>query len=314
MTPSCAALPPLPLPATVDAVVALLATENYVCDRRLATALFLSLKLARPLFLEGEPGVGKTELAKSLAKCLNTALLRVQCYEGLDIAQTAYEWNVARQMIEIRLAEAENAATRTLDRERVTRSLYERSMLIERPLLQALTQAQSPVLLIDELDRADEPFDAFLLEVLAENQLTIPELGTIRASAPPITLITSNRTREIHDALKRRCLYHWVDFPSVERELDIVRLKAPGASESLYRQVVEFVQRMRTLDLFKAPGVAETIDWVNALVALNAIRLDPATVQDTLGVLLKYQDDIVKLQSGDTAKLLDELRARALLD
>ena len=305
---------PTPKPDSVDAVIALLATENYVCDRRLATALFLSLKLARPLFLEGEPGVGKTELAKTLAAALNTALLRIQCYEGLDVAQTAYEWNVARQMIEIRLAEAAHAITDEAGRERLTHSLYARSMLIERPLLQALTQTVSPVLLIDELDRADEPFDAFLLEVLAENQLTIPEFGTVKATAPPITIITSNRTREIHDALKRRCLYHWVDFPSVERELEIVRLKAPGAADRLYVQVVEFVQRMRTLDLFKAPGVAETIDWTNALVALNAIRLDPATVQDTLGVLLKYQDDIVKLQSGDTAKLLDELRARALLD
>ena len=305
---------PLALPDSVDAVIALLATESYVCDRRLATALYLSLKLARPLFLEGEPGVGKTELAKTLAAALNTTLLRVQCYEGLDIAQAAYEWNVARQMVEIRLAEAAHAIHDDTDRERLTHSLYTRSMLIERPLLQALTQTQSPVLLIDELDRADEPFDAFLLEVLAENQITIPELGSIKASAPPITIITSNRTREIHDALKRRCLYHWVEFPSVERELEIVRLKAPGAAERLYVQVVEFVQRMRTLDLFKAPGVAETIDWTNALVALNAIRLDPATVHDTLGVLLKYQDDIVKLQSGDTAKLLDELRARALLD
>ncbi len=300
----------LQLPTSVDAVIALLATENYVCDRQLATALFLSLKLQRPLFLEGEPGVGKTELAKTLARCLNTLLLRVQCYEGLDVSQTAYEWNVARQMIEIRLAEAAHET----DKQQLTQNLYARSMLIERPLLQALTQPQSPVLLIDELDRADEPFDAFLLEVLAENQITIPEFGTVKATAPPITIITSNRTREIHDALKRRCLYHWVAFPSVERELDIVRLRAPGASERLYVQVVEFVQRMRTLDLFKAPGVAETIDWTNALVALNAIRLDPATVQDTLGVLLKYQDDIVKLQGGDTFKLLDELKARALLD
>jgi MoxR-like ATPase len=300
----------LPLPDSIDAVIALLATENYVCDRRLATALFLSLKLQRPLFVEGEPGVGKTELGKTLARALGTQLLRVQCYEGLDVAQTAYEWNVARQMIEIRLAEAVHET----DKQRLTQNLYARSMLIERPLLQALTKEQSPVLLIDELDRADEPFDAFLLEVLAENQITIPELGTIKASAAPITIITSNRTREIHDALKRRCLYHWVDFPSVERELDIVRLKAPGASERLSVQVVEFVQRMRTLDLFKAPGVAETIDWTNALVALNAVSLDPATVQDTLGVLLKYRDDIVKLQSGDTAKLLDELRARAILE
>jgi MoxR-like ATPase len=302
------------LPESVDAVITLLAAENYVCDRRLATALFLSLKLGRPLFLEGEPGVGKTELAKALSSALGARLLRLQCYEGLDVAQTAYEWNVARQMIEIRLAEAAHAIGNEADRERLAHDLYARSMLIERPLLQALTQEHSPVLLIDELDRADEPFDAYLLEVLAENQITIPELGAIKAVAPPITIITSNRTREIHDALKRRCLYHWVDFPSVERELEIVRLKVPGVAERLSRQVVEFVQRMRTLDLFKAPGVAETIDWTNALVALNAMRLDPATVHDTLGVLLKYQDDIVRLQSGDTAKLLDELKARAILD
>ncbi len=304
----------LKLPTTVDAVIDLLAAENYVCDRRLATALFLALKLRRPLFLEGEPGVGKTELAKTLAVALSTALLRVQCYEGLDVAQTAYEWNVARQMVEIRLAEAAHAIHDAADRDRLAHSLYTRAMLIERPLLQALTQERSPVLLIDELDRADEPFDAFLLEVLAENQITIPELGPIKASAPPITIITSNRTREIHDALKRRCLYHWVEFPDVERELDIVRRKAPGASERLYRQVVEFVQRMRGLDLFKAPGVAETIDWTNALVALNAMRLDPATVHDTLGVLLKYQDDIARMGGGDTQKILDELKARAVLD
>jgi MoxR-like ATPase len=301
---------PLPLPDSVDAVVALLATQNYVCDRRLATALFLSLKLERPLFVEGEPGVGKTELGKVLAQALGTVLLRVQCYEGLDVAQTAYEWNVARQMIEIRLAEAVHET----DRGKLVRSLYSRDMLIERPLLAALTQPRSPVLLIDELDRADEPFDAFLLEVLAENQITVPELGTLRAIAPPITVITSNRTREIHDALKRRCLYHWVEFPSLERELEIVRLKAPGAAERLRVQAVEFVQRMRTLDLFKAPGVAETIDWTQALVALNAVRLDPQTVHDTLGVLLKHQDDIVRMQGGDTIKLLEELRARAVLD
>ncbi len=304
----------LHLPASVDAVVELLAAQNYLCDRRLATALFLALKLRRPLFLEGEPGVGKTELAKTLAAALGTALLRLQCYEGLDVAQTAYEWNVARQMVEIRLAEAAHAIHDDADRDRLAHSLYSRAMLIERPLLQALTQPRSPVLLIDELDRADEPFDAFLLEVLAENQITIPELGAVKASAPPITIITSNRTREIHDALKRRCLYHWVEFPDVERELAIVRRKAPGASERLYRQAVEFVQRMRTLDLFKAPGVAETIDWTNALVALNAMRLDPATVHDTLGVLLKYQDDIARMGGGDTAKILDELKARALLD
>ena len=304
----------LKLPDSVDAVIALLATENYLCDRRLATALFLALKLRRPLFLEGEPGVGKTELAKSLSSALGTLMLRVQCYEGLDVAQTAYEWNVARQMVEIRLAEAAHTLADEGERERLAHSLYSRSMLIERPLLQALTQERSPVLLIDELDRADEPFDAYLLEVLAENQITIPELGAVRAEAPPITIITSNRTREIHDALKRRCLYHWVEFPDVERELEIVRLKAPGAPERLSIQVVEFVQRMRTLDLFKAPGVAETIDWTNALVALNAMRLDPQTVHDTLGVLLKYQDDIARMQGGDTAKLLDELRAKAVLE
>jgi len=301
---------PASLPTSVDGVIAGLAAHDYVCDRRLATALYLSLKLARPLFLEGEPGVGKTELAKALAAMLGTKLLRLQCYEGLDVAQTAYEWNVARQMVEIRLAEAAHE----VDHDRIIKSLYSREMLIERPLLQALTQAQSPVLLIDELDRADEPFDAFLLEVLAENQITIPELGTVRAEAPPFTLITSNRTREVHDALKRRCLYHWVEFPDVERELQIVRLKAPGASERLYRQVVEFVQRMRALDLFKVPGVAETIDWMNALVALNAMHLDAASVHDTLGVLLKHQDDIVRMQGGDTARLLDDLRARSILD
>jgi MoxR-like ATPase len=290
--------------------VALLAARDYLCDRGLATALFLALKLGRPLFLEGAPGVGKTELAKTLAGALDATLLRVQCYEGLDVAQTAYEWNVARQMMEIRLAEAAHE----VDRTRLAQSLYARGMLIERPLLQALTQPRSPVLLIDELDRADEPFDAFLLEVLAENQITIPEYGTVRAAAPPITIITSNRTREIHDALKRRCLYHWVDFPDVARELEIVRRRAPGASERLSVQVVEFVQRMRRLDLFKAPGVAETIDWTNALVALQAMSLDPQTVQDTLGVLLKYQDDIARLRAGDTARLLDELRAQGVLD
>jgi MoxR-like ATPase len=295
-------------------VLALLSAQGYVCDRRLATAVFLAFALRKPLFLEGEPGVGKTELAKALSSALQAPLLRLQCYEGLDVAQTAYEWNVARQMVEIRIAEATGDATHEVKREALVKSLYRREMLIERPLLQALTQDASPVLLIDELDRADEPFDAFLLEVLAENQITIPELGVVRAQHPPLVVLTSNRTREIHDALKRRCLYHWVDFPSLERELEIVRLKAPGAAQKLSLQVVEFVHRMRKLDLFKAPGVAETIDWTNALVALNVMRLDPASVQDTLGVLLKHQDDLGRMAGGDTEKILNELRAAAVLE
>ncbi len=294
----------------MDAVAAALAAQDYLCDRRLATALFLALRLGRPLFLEGEPGVGKTALARALAAALRAPLLRLQCYEGLDIAQTAYEWNVGRQMVEIRLAEAAQA----VDRDRLVHSLYAREMLIERPLLQALTQPESAVLLIDELDRADEPFDAFLLEVLAENQITIPEYGTVRASAPPVTLVTSNRTREVHDALKRRCLYHWVDFPDLARELAIVRLKAPDADERLARQAVEVVQRLRTRELFKAPGVAETIDWTQALVALGATRLDPATVDDTLGVLLKYQDDIARMRGGELGQLLQELQAAGVVD
>ena len=295
-------------PQSVDAVVALLAGQDYVCDRRLATAVFLALSLRRPLFLEGEPGVGKTELAKALSRGLDALLLRVQCYEGLDVAQTAYEWNVARQMMEIRLAEAARAVTDEASRQHLAASLYGREMLIERPLLRALTQPRSPVLLIDELDRADEPFDAFLLEVLAENQLTIPELGTISAAAgaAPIVVVTSNRTREVHDALKRRCLYHWLDYPGVAQELEIVRLRAPAASERLAAQVVAVVQAMRRRDLFKAPGIAETIDWANALVALEAMDLSPDSVRDTLGVLLKHRDDIAKLQGGELDRLLAE--------
>jgi MoxR-like ATPase len=302
-----------PPPASVDDVLALLAAESYVADRRLATAVFLALSLKRPLFVEGEPGVGKTELAKALSRALHALLLRVQCYEGLDVAQSSYEWNVARQMMEIRLAEAAHEVGDAGARERLVASLYSRAMLIERPLLQALTQERSPVLLIDELDRADEPFDAFLLEVLAENQLTIPELGTVKAAAgaSPIVVITSNRTREIHDALKRRCLYHWVDYPDAAREFEIVRIRAPGASERLYAQVVAFVQRMRSLDLFKAPGIAETIDWTNALVALNTMSLAPENVRDTLGVLLKHRDDIAKMQGGELTRLLAELQATA---
>jgi MoxR-like ATPase len=299
------------LPGSVDDVVRALAGESYVADRRLATVVLLALTLKRPLFVEGEPGVGKTELAKALARALGTQLLRVQCYEGLDVAQTSYEWNVARQMMEIRLAEAAHQLGDAGARERLVHSLYSREMLIERPLLSALTQERSPVLLIDELDRADEPFDAFLLEVLAENQLTIPELGTVRAApdAAPIVVITSNRTREIHDALKRRCLYHWVDYPEAAREIEIVRIRAPGAAERLTAQIVAFVQRMRALDLFKAPGIAETIDWTNALVALNTINLAPENVRDTLGVLLKHRDDIAKMQGGELTRLLAEAQA-----
>ena len=298
------------LPDSVDNAMDLLASGQYLADRRLATALFLSLKLRRPLLLEGEAGVGKTEIAKVLARALDTRLIRLQCYEGLDVTQAAYEWNVARQMLEIRLGEASGEA-RTGG---FAQSLYRRELLIERPLLQALTQPRSPVLLIDELDRADEPFEAFLLEILSEYQMTVPELGPLAADHPPIVVITSNRTREIHDALKRRCLYAWVDYPDAARELSIVRLKAPGANERLALQIVEFVQQARRLDLFKAPGVAETIDWTNALVALDAISLDPETVNDTLGVLLKYQDDIARMQTGDIARILEELRVRALID
>ena len=296
----------------IDAIEQLkqqLSAHNYVCDDRLATVLYLALEMRRPLFLEGEAGVGKTELAKVLSQTLETSLIRLQCYEGLGIAEAAYEWNAARQLMEIRMAEAAHDTDKT----RLERNLYRREMLIERPLLQALTQEKSPVLLIDEIDRADEPFEAYLLEVLAEYQITVPELGTLSARHPPVVIITSNRTREIRDALKRRCLYHWVEFPDARRELDIVRRRAPGASESLSRQAVEFVQRMRTVDLFKLPGVAETIDWVNALTALNVLSLEPDAVKDTLGVLLKYREDVEKVMQGDAARILDELRAAGVL-
>ncbi|ODT33841.1 MAG: ATPase [Lautropia sp. SCN 70-15] len=294
----------------------MLAGQDYLASRQLATAVFLALKLGRPLLLEGEAGVGKTELAKVLARALDTPLIRLQCYEGLDVASAAYEWNVARQMLEIRIAEAAHQAGPgdQKGRERLLAGLYSREMLLERPLLQALTQPKSPVLLIDELDRADEPFEAFLLEVLAEAQLTVPEIGTIRAAHPPIVILTSNRTREIHDALKRRCLYAWVDYPDATRELEIIRRKAAGAGERLGEQVVAFVQRARRLELFKAPGVAETIDWANALVALDRMSLDPQSVSDTLGVLLKYQEDVARLEGGASAAILDELRAEGILD
>lgn len=295
---------------SVDALQARLAERGYLADRRLATSLFLSLRLNRPLFLEGEAGVGKTELAKVLAGLLDAPLIRLQCYEGLDVAQAAYEWNVARQLLHIRLAESSGSSTSGA----AEQSLYSPDMLLSRPLLAAIRSPRPAVLLIDELDRADEPFEAFLLEVLSDWQITIPELGTIRAQHTPHVIMTSNRTREIHDALKRRCLYHWVEFPDLEREYEIVRRKAPDAPAALSRQVVELVQRMRSLELFKSPGIAETIDWVNALVALNRISLDPQTVQDTLGVLLKYQEDVERLGGEEIRRLLQEATASGARD
>ncbi len=297
------------LPTSIDATQALLSSAGYVADRALSTVVFLSLKLKRPLFLEGEAGVGKTEIAKVLAKSLGRPLIRLQCYEGLDVAAAVYEWNYAGQMMAIRLAEAGGA----VDRERLESELFSERYLIRRPLLQALEPGEggAPVLLIDELDRTDEAFEAFLLEVLSDFQVTIPELGTVRAPEPPLVILTSNRTREIHDALKRRCLYHWVDYPDAERELQILRTRLPGAPEALSRQVVAFVQAIRKEDLFKAPGVAETLDWATALVELDAVALDPALVIDTLGVLLKYQDDIQAMQGGRAKALLDEVRSSA---
>ncbi|HET9670703.1 MAG TPA: MoxR family ATPase [Casimicrobiaceae bacterium] len=295
------------VPASVDQTLALLAAQEYVADRRLATAVFLALKLQRPLFLEGEAGVGKTEIAKVLAAGLQRPLVRLQCYEGLDTAAAVYEWNYPRQMIEIRLAEAAG----DVERSELAHDIFTTRFLLRRPLLQALSSEEggAPVLLIDELDRTDEPFEAYLLEVLSDYQVTIPELGTIRAETPPIVVITSNRTREIHDAIKRRCLYHWVDYPDAARELEIVRRKCPHAAESLAREVVAFTQRLRTLDLFKSPGIAETLDWAEALVALDRITLDPQTVADTLGALLKYQDDVGAITPDVAARLVREVQA-----
>ena len=289
-------------PDSVDQVLELLAAGDYVADRSLATALFLSLRLRRPLFLEGDAGVGKTEVAKVLAKTLGRRLLRLQCYEGLDLASAAYEWNYSRQMLEIRIAEAAHE----LDRARIEHDLFSERFLVKRPLLQALEPDPdgAPILLIDELDRTDEPFEAFLLEVLSDYQITIPEVGPISAADPPIVVITSNRTREIHDALKRRCFYAWIDYPDAERELAIVRLKVPAAAEKLSREVVGFVQRLRTKDLFKLPGVAETLDWLQALVVLDRRELDPDTVDATLGVLLKYEDDIARIRGAESRALL----------
>ena len=296
-----------PLPKSIDETQALLASGEYVADRSLATSLFLSLAMKRPLFLEGEAGVGKTEIGKVVAQALGRDLIRLQCYEGLDIAQAAYEWNYSRQMIEIRMAEAEGVKSR----EGLEQDIFSERFLIRRPLLEALSPHPegAPILLIDELDRTDEPFEAYLLEVLSDFQVTIPELGVIKAAEPPIVVITSNRTREIHDAVKRRCFYHWVDYPDLKRELEILRVKAPGASERLSRQVVGFVQELRKLDLFKAPGVAESIDWATALSELNALDLDPRTINDTLGVLLKYQDDIQRLQGSEAAEILRKVKS-----
>lgn len=293
-------------PASIDAVQALLAGQGYVCGRALATVVFLALRLGRPLFLEGEAGVGKTEIAKAIAAALGRRLIRLQCYEGLDTASAVYEWNFAAQMIAIRTAEAGGGA----DRDALRSELFAEDYLIERPLLQAMRPQPggAPVLLIDELDRTDEPFEAFLLEALSDFQLSIPELGTIHAPEPPIVILTSNRTREVHDALKRRCLYHWVDYPSFAREMAIVQARAPEASEALSREVVAFVQRLRAEDLYKRPGVAETIDWAKCLLALDVITLSPEVIADTLGAILKYQDDIQRIQGSEAKRLLDEVR------
>ena len=298
---------PTALPTSIDQTAELLARADYVAERSLATAVFLSLKMGRPLFLEGEAGVGKTEIAKVLASTLGRKLVRLQCYEGLDVASAVYEWNYARQMIEIRMAEAEGASSR----ESLAQDIFSEKFLIRRPILQAVEGdiGLPPVLLIDELDRTDEPFEAYLLEVLSDFQVTIPELGTIKAAEPPIVILTSNRTREIHDAIKRRCFYHWVDYPDAERELEILRRKAPGVAERLSQEVVGFIQRLRKMDLFKLPGVAETIDWSKALVALDKLALDPQTVNDTLGTLLKYQDDITRIRGSEAERLLSEVKA-----
>ena len=295
------------LPKSVDETFDLLTSGRYVADRSLATALYLGLRLGRPLFLEGEAGVGKTEIAKVLAETLGRRLVRLQCYEGLDVASAVYEWNYPRQMVEIRLSEA--AGDRS--RESLGGDIYSERFLIKRPLLQALETdpAGAPVLLIDELDRTDEPFEAFLLEVLSDFQITIPELGTMRAAVPPIVIITSNRTREIHDALKRRCFYYWVDYPDATRELEILAVKVPEARGELSRQVVGFVQKLRKVELFKLPGIAETIDWTQALIELDQVALDSKAVDDTLGVLLKYQDDIAKIRGSEAAMLLDQVKS-----
>ncbi len=296
------------LPTSIDDTAARLLALDYVPERALATTVFLALKLQRPLFLEGEPGTGKTEIAKTLAAMLGRPLIRLQCHEGLDLAGAAYEWNYARQMLEIRLGESNTA-----ERENLAQELFSDRFLIRRALLQAIDPAQPvpPVLLIDELDRADEPFEAFLLEVLSDFQITIPEYGTVKAVHPPIVVLTSNRTREIHDAVKRRCLYHWVGFPDAQREAEILARRVPGAPQKLAAEIVAFVQKLRTIELYKLPGIAETIEWTRALMQLDALVLDPETINHTLGVLLKYQDDIAKVQGSEAARLLTQLRSEA---
>ncbi|RCW28577.1 MoxR-like ATPase [Ciceribacter lividus] len=300
-------LPVEGIPTTIDEMLALLSSHDYLASRSLATVLFLALRMERPLFLEGEAGVGKTEIAKVLSAALDRPLIRLQCYEGLDVASAVYEWNYPAQMLEIRLSEAAGIS----DRDRLEHDIFSERYLIRRPVLQALTSegGRAPVFLIDELDRTDEAFEAFLLEVLSDFQVTIPEFGTVRAAHPPIVIVTSNRTREVHDALKRRCLYHWVDYPDAAQELEIIRRKVPGCNEALSRQVVAYVQKLRTIDLFKNPGVAETIDWATALTELDRVALDPETISDTLGTLLKYQDDIARIQSGEGRKILSEIEA-----
>ena len=298
---------PRPAPQTIDETLDLLISADYVADRSLATVLFLSLRMKRPLFLEGEAGVGKTEIAKVLAQSLGRRLIRLQCYEGLDVSSAVYEWNYAAQMIEIRMEEAAGK----VDRKDMERNVFSERYLIRRPVLDALTgkPGAAPVFLIDELDRTDEAFEAFLLEILSDFQVTVPELGTIKAEEPPIVIITTNRTREIHDALKRRCLYHWVDYPDAARELEIVRRKVPEAGKRLSAEVVGFIQKLRQLELFKVPGVAETIDWAGALTELDKVALDPETVSDTIGVLLKYQDDIARIEQGEGGRILMEIKA-----
>jgi MoxR-like ATPase len=295
------------LPATIDETIGMLEANDYLAGRSLATVVFLALKLKRPLFLEGDAGVGKTEIAKVLAKSLGRELIRLQCYEGLDVSSAVYEWNYPAQMLDIRLAEVEGIS----DRKRLEGDLFSEKHLIRRPVLQALSASSggAPVFLIDELDRTDEAFEAFLLEILSDFQVTIPELGAIKADEPPIVIITSNRTREVHDALKRRCLYHWVDYPSSALELEIIRRKVPGCNMTLAQEIVGYVQKLRTLDLFKCPGIAETIDWATALTELDRVALDPETISDTAGALLKYQDDIARINGSEGRQALDAVKA-----